>query len=264
MQLPKISSGKSNFCDGSSIFIFSRKAFVILAALIARSGGRFRAKPSYSRFIALRRARVRSTSRRPYFNSLAVTRPVGSCGNFPSRPKESRAASRLRCLFLSALRWMAWVNLINLIGNNPPSRKEIEQVLDYRRRRARARFYADENFPALATTILRKMGAKVVTVQEVGHRKHPDENHAAHALKHGYALFRFRNRTLIFCALEPKPEVLPLKTSCKAIHSIRVRCRSTTLQFQWCECDQIFWMSNFTPRHRKMIFPFSSPIPKRL
>jgi predicted nuclease of predicted toxin-antitoxin system len=83
---------------------------------------------------------------------------------------------------------MAWVNLINLIGNNPPSRKEIEQVFDYRRRRARARFYADENFPALATTILRKMGAKVVTVQEVGHRKHPDENHAAHALKHGYAL----------------------------------------------------------------------------
>ena len=83
---------------------------------------------------------------------------------------------------------MAWVNLIDLIANAPPSRKEIEQVLDYRRRGARARFYADENFPALATTILRKMGAKVVTVQEVGHRKHPDENHAAHALKHGYAL----------------------------------------------------------------------------
>jgi predicted nuclease of predicted toxin-antitoxin system len=83
---------------------------------------------------------------------------------------------------------MAWVNLINLIGNNPPSRKEIEQVLDYRRRRARARFYADENFPALATTILRKMGAKVVTVQEVGRRRHPDENHVAYALKQGYVL----------------------------------------------------------------------------
>lgn len=83
---------------------------------------------------------------------------------------------------------MGWVNLTELIRDNPPTEKEIEQVLEYRRRKAKARFYADENFPVLAVELLRKMGAKVVTVQEVGRRKHPDENHAAYALKHGYIL----------------------------------------------------------------------------
>ena len=36
--------------------------------------------------------------------------------------------------------------------------------------------------------ILREMGAKVVTVQEVGTRRHPDENHAAYALREGLIL----------------------------------------------------------------------------
>ncbi len=83
---------------------------------------------------------------------------------------------------------MGWVNLTERIRDNPPTEKEIKQVLDYRRRKAKARFYADENFPALAVELLRKMGGKVVTVQEAGRRRHPDENHAAYALKHGYIL----------------------------------------------------------------------------
>jgi predicted nuclease of predicted toxin-antitoxin system len=83
---------------------------------------------------------------------------------------------------------MGWVNLIELVRDNPPTEKEVEQVLEYRRRKAKARFYADENFPALAVEVLKKMGGKVVTVQRVGHRGHPDENHAAYALKHGYIL----------------------------------------------------------------------------
>ena len=83
---------------------------------------------------------------------------------------------------------MSWVNLTDLIRADPPSRKEIEQVLDYRRRKAKARFYADEDFPALAASLLRSFGAKVVTAQELGRRQHPDENHAAYALKHGYVL----------------------------------------------------------------------------
>jgi hypothetical protein len=83
---------------------------------------------------------------------------------------------------------MGWVNLIELVRDNPPTEKEVEQVLEFRRRKAKARFYADENFPALAVEVLRKIGARVVTVQQVGHRKHPDENHAAYALKHGYIL----------------------------------------------------------------------------
>lgn len=83
---------------------------------------------------------------------------------------------------------MVWVNITELVRDKPPTEKEIEQVLEYRRRRAKARFYADENFPALAVKSLRKLGAKIVTAQEVGNSRHPDENHAAHALKHGYIL----------------------------------------------------------------------------
>ena len=36
--------------------------------------------------------------------------------------------------------------------------------------------------------ILREMGAKVVTVQELHRRKHPDENHVAYALRNAYVL----------------------------------------------------------------------------
>ena len=32
------------------------------------------------------------------------------------------------------------------------------------------------------------MGGRVVTVQELNQMAHPDENHAAYALKHGYIL----------------------------------------------------------------------------
>jgi predicted nuclease of predicted toxin-antitoxin system len=60
--------------------------------------------------------------------------------------------------------------------------------MDYLRRRAKVRFYADENFPYLATRMLRRFGAQVVTVQDAGLRRHPDENHAAYALRYGYVL----------------------------------------------------------------------------
>jgi len=58
---------------------------------------------------------------------------------------------------------MGWVNLVERIRDNPPTEKEIERVVEYRRRKAKARFYADENFPVLAVEMLRKMGARVVT-----------------------------------------------------------------------------------------------------
>jgi len=69
-----------------------------------------------------------------------------------------------------------------------------------------ARFYADENFPYLATRMLRRFGAQVVTVQEADLRRHPDENHAAYALRYGYILLTCdrdyldnRKFTLIHC-----------------------------------------------------------------
>lgn len=83
---------------------------------------------------------------------------------------------------------MAWVDVIKLLRVNPPTKKEVEQVLDYRRRKAKPKFYADENFPNGAARLLRKMGARLLTAQEAGLTKHPDENHAAYALRRGYVL----------------------------------------------------------------------------
>jgi hypothetical protein len=73
-----------------------------------------------------------------------------------------------------------------VVANNPPTWKEKQQVEEYGARKAKPRFYADENFPAQAATLLRKWGAKVKTVQETFTRG--DENHAAYALRHGLVL----------------------------------------------------------------------------
>lgn len=78
---------------------------------------------------------------------------------------------------------MPWVDEEELTAQMPPKEKEAEEVLKYVARKAKVRFLADENFPARAVDILRELGARVVTVQEVGTRRHPDENHAAYALR---------------------------------------------------------------------------------
>jgi hypothetical protein len=44
-----------------------------------------------------------------------------------------------------------------------PKPKEAQQVFTYLKRKAKARFYADENFPEQAIALLREMGAKVQT-----------------------------------------------------------------------------------------------------
>src|SRR5215469_8037706 len=84
---------------------------------------------------------------------------------------------------------MPWVNVGDLYrGEKGPSEREIAQVLDYARRRAKPRFLADENFPPLVGRILEGRGGRVTTVQEIKRRGHPDENHAAYALAHGLIL----------------------------------------------------------------------------
>jgi predicted nuclease of predicted toxin-antitoxin system len=83
---------------------------------------------------------------------------------------------------------MPWVDASSVYSENPASEDEIAQLMDYSRRRAKPRFYADENFPTVAVELLRSRGAKVVTAKEVRRRGHPDENHAAYALKHKYIL----------------------------------------------------------------------------
>ncbi len=75
-----------------------------------------------------------------------------------------------------------------LVAADPPTEQEARQVLDYLRRKAKPRSYADENLPSIATTILRRRGADVSTVQESRRQGHPDENHATEALRLGRVL----------------------------------------------------------------------------
>lgn len=83
---------------------------------------------------------------------------------------------------------MAWINMDLMIAADPPSPKEIRQVEEYAARKAKARFYADENLPAQAVSFLRGLGGRVKTVEETGRRGHPDEDHAAYALRNGLIL----------------------------------------------------------------------------
>jgi Domain of unknown function (DUF5615) len=77
-----------------------------------------------------------------------------------------------------------WISAVEAyLRDGPATKKEIEQIIEYRRRNAKSRFYADENFPAQATHIVRANGHNVLTAQEAKRRGHPDENHAAFALK---------------------------------------------------------------------------------
>ena len=61
--------------------------------------------------------------------------------------------------------------------------------MDFARRKAKPRFYADENFSKLATDLLRRrLKADVLTVQDTRRKGHPDENHASEALRLGRVL----------------------------------------------------------------------------
>ena len=83
---------------------------------------------------------------------------------------------------------MAWVNIEDVVAQNLPSQKEVQQVLDYLSRKAKSRFLADEYFPEPAVTLLRAMGGKVQTSDAAGLKRHPDENYAAYARRNGLVL----------------------------------------------------------------------------
>ena len=71
----------------------------------------------------------------------------------------------------------------DLIIDREPTEREKRQVIAFVRRKAKPRFYADENFSAQAIAVLRQLGADVMTVHDARRRGHPDENHAAEALR---------------------------------------------------------------------------------
>jgi predicted nuclease of predicted toxin-antitoxin system len=83
---------------------------------------------------------------------------------------------------------MPWVNILEVVKQNPPSKREVEQVFEYRRRKAKAKFYADENFPTAAVQLLRSNGVNMLTAREAAVRGHPDENHAAFAVRNARIL----------------------------------------------------------------------------
>jgi hypothetical protein len=70
-----------------------------------------------------------------------------------------------------------WVDAAEIVKQKPPSEAELRQGMEYLKRGAKARFYADENFPFIAARILRRLGAQVETVQEAGLCGHPDEDY---------------------------------------------------------------------------------------
>jgi predicted nuclease of predicted toxin-antitoxin system len=83
---------------------------------------------------------------------------------------------------------MPWLDAVEVSRSTPPTKKEWEQILEYRRRRAKPKFYADENFPTAAVRLLRATKVQVLTAKEAGLNGHPDENHVAFALKNGCIL----------------------------------------------------------------------------
>jgi hypothetical protein len=83
---------------------------------------------------------------------------------------------------------MPWIDLKKVATDDPPTKGEKRQVEDYVRRRAKPRFYADENFPSVAIKVHRRLGADVLTAYDARLRGHPDENHTAEALRLGRIL----------------------------------------------------------------------------
>jgi len=88
---------------------------------------------------------------------------------------------------------MPWMDLVEAINHDPPTKKEIEEVIDYRRRKAKPKFYADENFPTAAMMLIRSGGCNVLTANEVELQGHPDENHAAYAVPIGKSMVMGQN-----------------------------------------------------------------------
>jgi hypothetical protein len=83
---------------------------------------------------------------------------------------------------------MPWIDSQRVVRDNEPAEQEIQEVEEFARRKAKPRFYADENFPTLAVSVLRDLKAHVLTVQANRARGHPDGNHVAAALRLGRIL----------------------------------------------------------------------------
>jgi predicted nuclease of predicted toxin-antitoxin system len=76
-----------------------------------------------------------------------------------------------------------WVNIEDTL-TEPLSKRDQREVDDYlRKRKARPRFYADENFPRKAVELLRGNDLDIVSATDAGLTGHSDGDHLAFALR---------------------------------------------------------------------------------
>ena len=127
-----------------------------------------------------------------------------------------------------------------------PNPKEVQEVITYFKRKAKPRFYADENFPEQAISLLRKMGAKVQTARWAGLNRRSDEDHLAYALRTGLVVVTCdrdfldeRRHPLIHC-----PAIFVFDFGSGTVDEIRqaFTCLAAVLrtpQFfdKWCKVD---------------------------
>jgi uncharacterized protein DUF5615 len=83
---------------------------------------------------------------------------------------------------------MPWIDMDIIAIDGKLTERERRQVDDFARRKAKPRFYADENFPELAIEMLKGLNADVMNVRNTRRKGPPDENHAAEALRLGRIL----------------------------------------------------------------------------
>jgi len=83
---------------------------------------------------------------------------------------------------------MPWRSITDVWDFAGLPKKQQDEVIAAFKRKAKARFYADENFPPTAVEILRSYGARVSTASDAGLLGRSDEDHAANALRRGYIL----------------------------------------------------------------------------
>jgi predicted nuclease of predicted toxin-antitoxin system len=141
---------------------------------------------------------------------------------------------------------MAWVNIEELVRQNPPSQKEIQQGLDFMALKAKPRFYADEDFPQQAVDLLKAAGARVQTAREAELVGRSDEDHRAHALREGLVLLSRdrdfldeRRHPLIHC---PAIFVFDFGAGSEAEMKQAFRClkgvfRTPQFYDKWWKCD---------------------------
>ena len=106
---------------------------------------------------------------------------------------------------------MPWISVDEHPDSGLTKEEEKEIAKSPRRKKPKKmRFYADEDFPPKATEILRDWGFEVLTVQEAGKRRHPDENHLAEAKKQDRILIT-RDRDYLYdrrYPLHPSPTLV--------------------------------------------------------